>query len=288
MSMRIGRLIAVGAVITAYLLLYGELLADLVGVWIHDENYSHGLIVLAVIAYLVWRRRSDIAALELKPSGLGFVIVLGGLLTLLIATAGVEFFLMRLSAIGVLVGIVLSLAGWPALQVLLFPLLLTAFLIPLPPVLFYRIAFPLQLLATKFGVVVLQLVRIPVLREGNIIALSQATLEVTEACSGIRSLVSLLALAAIYGYFTDSRTGPRLLIALLSIPIAIIANGLRIAGTGIAAQYLGPSVATGFFHAFSGWTVFVTALALLMFVSSTLKAIPWPTRRAVRPAPSLS
>jgi exosortase len=281
------RLMSVAAVAAAYLWLYGGLLTQLAMIWIHDENYSHGLIVLPVAAYLVWRRRSRLAALECRPSAAGLAIVLASLAALLIGTAGVEFFLMRTSAVGVLVGIVLFLGGLPALRVVRFPLALTAFLIPLPPVVFYQIAFPLQLMATKFGVNVLELVRIPVLREGNVIALAHTTLEVTEACSGIRSLLSLLALAVVYGYFADSRLISRVVLALSSIPIAIIANGLRIAGTGIAAQYIGPAAATGFFHAFSGWTIFITSFVMLMAVSNALKALPWPTA-AVRPEPSFS
>ena len=189
----------------------------------------------------------------------GLVLVIGSLLVLLVGTAGVEFFLMRVSAIGVIVGGVLFLAGWGWLRVLLFPLALTALVIPIPPVIFYQLTFPLQVLATKFGVGALQLLGIPVFREGNVISLAHTTLEVTEACSGIRSLLSLFTLAVLYGYFTDPRLGARVAIALSSIPIAIIANGLRIAGTGVAAHYISPSMATGFFHAFSGWTMFLTS-----------------------------
>jgi exosortase len=281
------RLASISAVVGAFVLLYGRVLAELARIWVHDENYSHGLVVLPVIGYLVWQRRARLAATELRPSAAGLGMIAVSLAVLLVGTAGVEFFLMRTSAIGVLVGIVVFLGGWPLVRVLLFPLALTAFLIPLPPVVFYQIAFPLQLMATKFGVLALELVRIPVLREGNVIALAHTTLEVTEACSGIRSLLALFALAVMYGYFADSRSFPRFLIALSSIPIAIMANGLRIAGTGIAAHYIGPSVATGFFHAFSGWTIFMTSFVMLMAVSNAVKALPWPIA-VVRPEPSFS
>jgi exosortase len=193
---------------------------------------------------------------------------------------------MRTSAIGLIAGIIVFLAGWRWLRVLLFPLSLTALVIPIPPVLFNQIAFPLQLSATKFGVAALELFRIPVLREGNVIALAHTTLEVTEACSGIRSLISLFALAVLYGYHVDSRNMARVIITLSSIPIAIVANGLRIAGTGIAAHYIGPSVATGFFHAFSGWAVFMTSFVMLIAVAGVLKSIRMFTVAA--PEPELS
>jgi exosortase len=169
---------------------------------------------------------------------------------------------------------VLFLAGWGWLRVLAFPIGLSLLMIPLPPVVFYQIAFPLQLLATKFGVAILQLTRIPVLREGNVIALAHTTLEVTEACSGIRSLLSLFTLAILYAYFSTPRNDRRILMALSSIPIAIVANGLRIAGTGLAAQYVGPSAASGFFHAFSGWAVFMTSFAMLVALGNALRLLP--------------
>jgi exosortase len=260
--------------VAVFLLLYGRLLFDLSNTWLTNDNYSHGFLILPLVAYFIWERRARLASTERRPTPVGLVLVVCSLIVLLIATAGVEFFLMRTSAIAVVVGIVLFLAGWRWLRVLAFPIGLSLMMIPLPPVLFYQIAFPLQLLATKFGVAILHLTRIPVLREGNVIALAHTTLEVTEACSGIRSLLSLFTLAIVYSYFATPRNDRRIVIALSSIPIAIIANGLRIAGTGIAAQYVGPGAATGFFHAFSGWTVFMTSFAMLVAVGNAFKLLP--------------
>jgi exosortase len=275
----------VGCLIAAFALLYGRLLADLSRVWSTDANYSHGLLILPLVGYFVWTRRGTLAVTERTPAGTGLVLVLVSLAVLLVGTAGVEFFLMRTSALGVAVGSLLFLAGWRWLRVLAFPIALSVLLVPLPPVVFYQIAFPLQLMATKFGVSILQLTRIPVLREGNVILLAQTTLEVTEACSGIRSLLSLFALAVLYGYFATPRNSQRIVIALSSIPIAIVANGLRIAGTGIAAQYVGPGAATGFFHTFSGWTVFMTSFVMLLAVGHALKLLP--SIVPARPEPSV-
>jgi exosortase len=167
----------------------------------------------------------------------------------------------------------LFLGGWGWLRVLAFPIGLMLLIVPIPPVIFYKVTFPLQVLATKFGVAILHFAQIPVLREGNVIWLAHTTLEVTEACSGIRSLLSLFCFAVLYGYFTDSRQLARAAIALSSVPIAIVANGLRIAGTGLAAQYITPAAATGFFHSFSGWAVFMTSLVMLMAVAKLLKMV---------------
>jgi exosortase len=279
--------LAFGGVVCAFAALYFKPFVDLAGIWLSDENVSHSLLLIPIIAWLVWTRRDRLAVAPRRPSTLGLVVVAGSLLVLMVGTAGVEFFLMRVSALGVVVGAIVYLAGWAWLRVLLFPVGLAALVIPIPPVLFYQLTFPLQVLATKFGVTALQVLGIPVFREGNVIWLAQTTLEVTEACSGIRSLLSLFTLAVLYGYFTDPRLMARVTIALSSIPIAIIANGLRIAGTGVAAHYISPSTATGFFHAFSGWTMFLTSAVMLMAVTKALKVLPArPGRGLLEPAAS--
>jgi exosortase len=278
--------LAVAAALATYAALYSRVFVDLARVWRTDENFSHAPLMIPVIGYLIWTRRSELAATPLRPALAGLVVLVVSLAVLLAGTAGVEFFLMRTSSVGVLIGGLLFIAGWRWLRILLFPISLTALMIPIPPVLFYQAAFPLQLLATKFGVVALQVLQIPVLREGNVITLAHTTLEVTEACSGIRSLVSLFALAVLYGYFTDGRPGRTTVVALSSVPIAIVANGLRVAGTGIAAHYIGPAAATGFFHSFSGWLVFMTSFAMLLVVAKAVKELRVPTM--AQPQVSLS
>jgi exosortase len=273
------QLLPLACLVAAFLLLYGRVLFELAGTWATDANYSHGFLVLPIVAYLVWERRGRLAATKRRPANAGLLIVAVSLIVLLAGTAGVEFFLMRISSIGVAAGIVLFVAGWSWLRVLLLPFAVSLLMIPVPPVVFYQVAFPLQLLATRFGVAILDLARIPVLREGNVIDLAHTKLEVTEACSGIRSLLSLFALAVVYGYFATPRRGPRLLIALSSVPIAIVSNGLRIAGTGIAAHYVGPAAASGFFHTFSGWAVFMTSFVMLVALANVLKLLPSPAVR---------
>jgi exosortase len=191
---------------------------------------------------------------------------------------GAELFLSRVAMIGTLVGGILFVLGWNHLKVLLFPLAILLLMIPIPTIIFNQIVFPLQLLASRVGETTLSAAGIPVLREGNVIVLSNTTLEVAEACSGIRSLVSLLTLGIVYGYFIDTRTGVRAAIALSAIPVAIIANGFRVAGTGLAAHYYGPGAAQGFFHTFSGWLVFVVAFVLLFGVVRVLQWLLPPDR----------
>ncbi|HWW86072.1 MAG TPA: exosortase A [Vicinamibacterales bacterium] len=255
--------ILVGA---GFCLLYWRVFAKLVSDWWTDDNYSHGFLIIPIAAYLLWERRDKLRATPLAPSNFGLLVVVGSILVLLAGQLGAELFLTRISILGALVGSVLFLFGWAWLRALAFPIAFLVLMIPLPAIIFNQITFPLQLLASRAGEYAISSVDIPVLREGNVLVLANTTLEVAEACSGIRSLVSLLTLGIVFGYFGDRRAWVRSAIALSTIPIAIVANGARVAGTGIAAHQFGPEAAQGFFHEFSGWVVFLVAFALLLGV----------------------
>jgi exosortase len=267
---------AVAALIVTFAFVYRDVIVKLVSDWANDENYSHGFLIVPIAVYFAWERRQRLISASHQPSVLGLVVLIGSLLTLVAGILGAELFLTRVSMIGVLAGTVLFVLGWQQLRILTLPIAFLLLMIPIPAIIFNQIAFPLQILASKFGEAALNLLSIPVLREGNVIILANTSLEVAEACSGIRSLVSLLTLGIVYGYFTDARTWLRTAIALATIPIAIISNGLRVAGTGVAAHYYGPEVATGFLHTFSGWLVFVFAFALLFGVMQVLLRITPP------------
>jgi exosortase len=183
---------------------------------------------------------------------------------------GSELFLSRISLIGTLGGMVLFLLGWKHMRILAFPLAFLLLMIPIPAIIFNKIAFPLQLLASQFGEFAISAVNIPVLREGNVLILANTQLEVAEACSGIRSLVSLITLGIVYGYFADSRTWIRTAIVLSTIPVAILSNGARVAGTGMLAHWWGPEAAQGFFHEFSGWVVFIVAFAMILTIQKLI------------------
>jgi exosortase len=180
---------------------------------------------------------------------------------------------MRFSMLVVLGGIILFLLGKECFKTLLFPLAFLIFMIPIPSVLMDRITFPMQLFASKVAARSLDLIGIPVLREGNIIQLANTSLEVAEACSGIRSLISLLALSVVFAYFSQNTTWKRIVLVLSTFPIAIIANAARVTGTGILAHHYGDQVAQGFFHGFSGWILFVVAFACLFVFGSILSKL---------------
>jgi exosortase len=269
-------LIATLMIAAGFAAVYWQVFAKLVHDWYNDDNYSHGFLIIPVALYLAWERRQKLQQMTPAPSGFGMVVVVGSILVLLAGILGSELFLQRVSIIGAFVGTLLFMFGWQCLRVLVFPLAFLLLMIPIPAIIFNQIAFPLQLLASRFGETAMGLASVPVLREGNVLILANTTLEVAEACSGIRSLVSLLTLAIVLGYFSDSRAWVRTLVAASSVPVAVITNGLRVAGTGIAAHEFGPEAAQGFFHEFSGWIVFVAAFALLLGLQQLIARVSPP------------
>jgi exosortase len=261
----------------SFALLYWRVIGTLVQAWATDDNYSHGFLIVPIAAYFAWERRERLTRAARQPSALGLGIIVGSTAVLSVGVLGAEMFLTRVSMIGVIAGAVLFLFGWQHLRILLFPIAFLLLMVPLPAIIFNQIAFPLQLLASQVGEASLSAANIPVLREGNVIVMANTSLEVAEACSGIRSLISLLTLGIVFGYFTDPRPGMRTAIALLTIPIAVVTNGLRVSGTGFAAHFYGPEAAEGFFHTFSGWLVFVAAFAMLLAAHRLLKyVVPAP------------
>ena len=243
--------------------LYGAVLARLAHQWWTDPNFSHGFFVPAFAFYLVWQKWDTVRTVPSAPSPWGLAVVLFSLCTLVLGILGAELFLSRVSLIMLLGGIVLFLHGWEMLRVLIFPLAILLLMVPIPSILLNQITFPLQILASKLSAWILPLLGVPVLREGNVINLPAMPLEVADACSGIRSLLSLACLSIMYGYLLEKRTSIRIILALASIPIAVAANALRIVGTGLLVQYWDPDKAEGFFHAFSGWLIFVVSVLML-------------------------
>jgi exosortase len=278
---------ALGLLALSFAVLYRDVLVKLVHDWTHDENYSHGFLIVPISLYFAWERRDRLMAAMPRPSLLGLIVVVGSVATLIAGQLGAELFLTRVSIIGVVAGTVLFVLGWQHLRILALPIAFLLLMIPLPAIIFNQIAFPLQLLASRFGEMTLWAFDIPVLREGNVITLANTQLEVAEACSGIRSLISLLTLGIVYGYFMHPGPWVRTILALATIPVAIAANALRVAGTGVAAHYYGPEAAEGFFHTFSGWLVFLAAFAML-FVMHRLIAwwAPPPPRTSVKNVPA--
>jgi exosortase len=275
-------LITALALVGAVLVLYFGVVSSLARQWASDDNFSHGFFVVPLAAFFAWERRGALARAPHRPSLLGLAIIVASLLLFLAGITAAELFLTRISLIGLVAGTTLYVWGRDQFRILAFPIAFLLLMIPPPAILFNQVAFPLQLLASRAGEAAISLAGIPVLREGNVLQLPTRTLEIVEACSGIRSLVSLITLAVVLGYFTRRPVGERAVLVLAAVPIAILANGARVAGTGLASEWIGPEAADGFFHAFSGWIIFVFAFIALLGVQRLLtRRTPSPPRPAV-------
>jgi exosortase len=243
--------------------LYASILARLFAQWMNDPNFSHGIFVPAFAVFVLWQNRNRLNDIESGPSWTGLPVIVCGLIMLVLGVLGAELFFSRVSLLLLLAGLIILFQGWPLFRAAFFPWAFLILMVPIPAIIFQRVTFPLQLLASKLASGVLPLAGVPVLREGNVIVLPSMPLEVAEACSGIRSLLSLLTLAIIYGYLMDQRKWVRVLVVLSAVPIAVVANSFRIVGTGLLVQYWDPEKAEGFFHLFSGWLIFVVSLIML-------------------------
>ncbi len=260
--------------VAALTLLYAPVIKLLVWQWFNDADYSHGILVPFLSAYLIWARRDKLAQIARRPSASGMIVVLGSLGLLFVGSLGAELSLTRVSIIGTICGLIVYFAGWAVLRGMTFPLAFLLFAIPIPVVIYNEIVFPLQFLASRFATRVLEMLNLfPIMREGNVLILPHMSLEVVEACSGIRSLMSLLALAAGYGYVVERSTAVRWFLVLAMVPLAIISNGTRVMITAIMANYIGRKAAEGFMHEFSGWVIFVVATILFLALHSLINLV---------------
>ncbi|MCS7315741.1 MAG: exosortase/archaeosortase family protein [Bryobacterales bacterium] len=258
--------------------LYAPVLARMVYEWATVEEMGHGFFVFPVAGYIVWSRRHALST-GLRPDGRGLLLVLWGFVQLVLGTAAADFFLARTAFLFSLAGVLWTLGGLELLRRLAFPLGLLVFSIRIPLFIYSQLTLPLQLLASRIAEVGLTLLGIPVLREGNILELASQRLSVVEACSGIRSLLSLVFLALVYGYFFEGRRSVRVALAIMAAPIAILTNSARVMLTGILSEY-DPELTRGWFHQAEGWLVFLAALAgLLLSHRLLLAALCWARRR---------
>ena len=262
-------------------LLYHGIAVKLVRDWYELPDFSHGFLIPFFAAFLLRDKRPELGRTAIAPTWAGISLVVLGLCELLLGMLGADLFLQRTSFVLLAAGLVWALLGKAMLGRVKFVLFVLLLAIPLPTILFNQITFPLQLRASLFASTLLQWVGVPVLQEGNVIQLPAMPLEVAEACSGIRSLMSLFTVAVIYGYFLERTTWRRVVLALSSVPIAVAANVARIFGTGLCVQYWDPDKAQGFFHEFSGWLMFLVSLACLYLVHLAMRLV---TREGRRPA----
>lgn len=257
-------------VLLLLVVLYWRVVPPMVQQWYLDENYSHGFIVPFIAGYFLYTRWSELKHARVTPYSAGLAVIIFGLCQLLVAWLGVEYFTMRSSLIVLLAGLALYFFGTSIFRIVSLPIAYLIFMVPIPYIIYDAVAFPLKLFVTKVSVAFLKMVGVVVLREGNIIMFPATTLEVADACSGIRSLISLIALAVAYAFFLRVATWKRCLLICAAVPIAVITNSLRVIVTGLLAQHWGAKAAEGFFHEFAGLTVFAMAMAMLVSLGAFL------------------
>lgn len=281
------------AVVAALGFLYAGVLTKLGYDWWTDENYSHGLLVPLVIGFIVFVEFDGLKRAAGKPLfRSGGAVILLALAMLLAGTLGAELFMQRISLLVMLAGIVLYFFGGRVLRLLAAPFVLLFLSIPIPQIVFNKIAFPLQIWASQLAVWTIRTSGVAAVRKGNIIeilpqgALQVISLEVVEACSGIRSLMTLMALALVLAYFTGDQTEKRpadgfgflknfdfwraAVLLAAAVPIAIVTNAGRVAATGILTYYYGKRATEGLLHASAGWIVFITAFIILIGINFAL------------------
>ncbi len=253
-------------VLTSFFFMYAHAVTTLVSDWSNDPNFSHGFFIVPMALYMVWVKKEKLATMKLAPSNHGLFIIFIGMMIHLAGHTGAERFLMRFSMIITLAGILVFFLGWAFLRALTIPVIFLILMIPIPAIIWNKLAFPLQLLAAQLSAGLIQFIQIPVFREGNILQLANTSLEVVDACSGLRSLTALISLTGLFAYISPLTTLKKWVLFFSAIPIAVAVNVFRLTFTAAMAFWISPDMAHGFLHDISGMFIFVGALALVYLV----------------------
>ena len=255
---------------------YAPVLAELARDWVHDPNYSHGILVPVISGFLLWRSRKDFRALPLAPQNAGLIGIMASALLLVVGVAGAEVFTQRVSFVLLLASLVLFFAGRAWLKKAAFPLAFLLLAIPLPYLVYYSLTAPMQALAAKAAVMGLGWVGVPAMAQGNIIHLPETSLEVAEACSGIRSLYAFLALGALLARSMSIPFWGKVIVFLSTIPLSIAANAVRVWGSGVSAHLAGPRAVEGTVHELFGVVIFAGAILVFLLVRKGARVL-WPS-----------
>jgi exosortase len=254
------------SILAGFYLLYHHAIATLISDWSTDPNFSHGFLIPFICAYMIWYKKNEIALIEPVASNWGLVVLFFGMFIHLAGHVGAEQFLMRFSMVITLAGIVIYCWGGGVFKQVFIPIAYLVIMIPIPSILWNKIAFPLQLMAAKFSSEIIYFIGIPVFREGNILHLANTSLEVVDACSGLRSLTSLLALTGVFAFLAPLSGFKKWILFLSAIPIAVLVNVIRLTITAAMAAWISPDTAHGFLHDMSGLIIFGFALVLVYLV----------------------
>lgn len=253
---------AVVAVVS--ILLFKEGLQYMVTYWETKEEYSHGYMIPVVVLFLIWQKKTDLERIPFLGSWVGFLIVALGTMLFFAGNLSALYIVIQYAFVVVVAGLMLAFMGWQGFKLILIPLVILVFMIPLPEFIFNNLSAKLQLVSSQIGVWIIHLFGISVYLEGNVIDLGTFKLQVVEACSGLRYLFPLMTLGFIAAYFFKVALWKRAVVFLSSIPITVLMNSFRIGVIGVLVNYWGSSMAEGFLHDFEGWVVFMASTGLIL------------------------
>lgn len=260
---------AAGAV---FLLAYAPTLIWMWDRWFaRDSYYSHGILVPFVTGFLVWQKRGDLASIKKIPSAWGMPLTAIGVTVHVFASLMRVYFVSGFSMLIVLAGLILLFYGSAVFRKILFPVLFLTFMTPVPLVVVANVSFKMKIFAAKMATAFLNNFGIPAVQEGSLIRMRHAQVVVDDVCSGLRSLISLMALGAIFAYWMKSPMAKRFILFGATVPIAVVANVGRVVFLSSVAEIWGPLYAAGFLHHASGFLVFASAFALLYVMGKILE-----------------
>ena len=236
-----------------------------------DSYYSHGILIPFITVFLIWQKREELALIKKVRSAWGLPLIIIGMLTHAFASLMRVYFISGFSMLIVLIGLILFFYGFAVFRKILFPVLFLAFMLPVPLVLITNISFKMKIFAAKIATTVLNNSGIPCIREGSVIRMRHAQVVVDDVCSGLRSLISLMALGSIFAYWMRSTMAKRCVLFLTAVPIAVITNVLRVIFLSSVAEIWGVRYASGFIHDLSGFLVFALAFVLLYAMGRVLE-----------------